>query len=148
MMSENVRELLEQRHSFYEVMPYYVVVEDRLNGGKAARRRIQAGFDVDLYGMKSSLEPEPSIDYVLIYRALQKAVETVLSHTNDHCSIEVIPFPSTVILDTRRHLQPLDTLRIRISHTRGLDQPSGASEERALKETEQMLRDVLGRSRT
>lgn len=147
-MSENVREMMGHRHAFYEVMPYYVVVEERLNGAKAARRRIQAGFDIDVYGMKSRLEPEPSLEYTLSYRAIEEAVETVLAQTDDHCSIEVIPFPSTVILDTRRHLQPLDMLRIRITHTRGLDQPSGASEERALNETEQMLRDLLAKSRT
>jgi hypothetical protein len=142
-MSENVREVIQQRRAFYGVSPYYVVREERPNGAPAATRRIQAGFDIDVYGIKASLEPEPSPDYVLAYAALQKMVETVLLHTSDHCSIEVIPFPSTVILDTRRHLQPEDMLRIRITHTRGLDQPAGASEERALKEIQEQL-NVLG----
>ena len=142
-MSENVCQVIQQRHAFYGVSPYYVVREERPNGAPATTRRIQAGFDIDVYGIKASLEPKPSSDYVLAYRALQEMVETVLLHTSDHSSIEVIPFFSTVILDTRRHLQPEDMLRIRITHTRGLDQPAGASEERALKEIEEQL-NVLG----
>jgi len=142
-MSENLREVIEQRHAFYEVVPYYVVLEEHPHGAKAARRRIQAGSDINVYGIKSSPEPEPSPDYALVYAALHKVARTILSHTNDHCSIEVIPFPSTVILDTRRHLQAQDMLRIRITHTRGLDQPAGASEEHALKEIEEQLQ-VLG----
>ena len=138
-MSENIREVIQQRHTFYGVSPYYVVREERPNGALATTRRIQAGFDIDVYGIKASLEPEPSPDYVLAYRALQRMVETVLLHTSDHSSIEVIPFPSTVILDTRRHLQPEDMLRIRITHTRGLDQPAGVSEESALKEIQEQL---------
>jgi len=142
-MSENVCQVIQQRHAFYGVSPYYVVREERPNGAPAATRRIQAGFDIDVYGIKSSPDPEASPDYVLAYTTLQKMVETVLLHTSDHCSIEVIPFFSTVILDTRRHLQPEDILRIRITHTRGLDQPAGASEERALKQIEEQL-NVLG----
>ena len=138
-MSENVREVIQQRRAFYEVRPYYVALEERPNGAPAATRRIQAGSEIDVYGIKASLEPEPSPDYVLAYTALQKMAETVLLHTSDHCSIEVIPLFSTVILDTRRHLQPEDMLRIRITHTRGLDQPAGASEESALKEIEEQL---------
>jgi hypothetical protein len=148
-MAENVREVIEQHHTFYEVIPHYVALEARPHGARAARRTIQAGFDIDVYGIKASLEPEPSSDYVLVYRALQEAVETVLPHADNHCSIEVIPFPSTVILDTRRHLQPEDMLRIRITHGRGLDQAAGASEESALKEIEKRLHDLgvsLGRS--
>ncbi len=148
-MSENVREVIEQHRASYEVMPYYVALEARPHITTAARRTIQAGFDIDVYCIKASLEPEPSPDYVLVYMALQKAVETVLPHANNHCSIEVIPFPSTVILDTRRHLQPEDMLRIRITHGRGLDQAAGASEESALKEIEERLHDLgvsLGRS--
>jgi hypothetical protein len=69
-------------------------------------------------------------------------VETVLPHTGDRCSIEVIPFPSTVILDTRRKLQPEAMVRIRITHRRGLGQPAGASEEGALKQIEEQLRGL------
>jgi len=41
-MSENVREVIEQHHAFYEVIPYYVELEERPHGATAAWRRIQA----------------------------------------------------------------------------------------------------------
>ena len=141
-MSENVRELIQQHHAFYEVIPYFVRFEARPYGSKPGTRMIQAGFDIDVYGIKASLELEPSPEHVPIYRVLQQAVATVLPHANNHCSIEVIPFPSTVILDNRTHLQPEDMLRIRVTHERGLDQACGASEESALKEIEKRLRDL------
>jgi hypothetical protein len=142
MVSENVRELIEQYHPFYEVAPYYIVLEARSSGTAVTRRRIQAGFYIDMYGIIASLEPEPFTDYVLAYTALQKVVETVLPRTSDRCSIEVIPFASSVILDTRTHLQPEAMLRIRIAHGRGIDLPAGTSEERALNEIEEKLRDL------
>jgi hypothetical protein len=142
-MSENVRAVIERHHGFYEVIPYYILLEERPHGAKATPRRIQAGYDIDVYGIKSSLEPEAASDYALIYAALQGVVETIVPHTSDACLIEVIPFGSTVILDTGRHLQPEGMLRIRITHGRGLDQPAGAPEERALKEIQEQLH-VLG----
>jgi len=141
-MAENFRELTEQYHPYYEVQPYYAFFEERPAGAKAVSRKIQVGFDIDVYGITTSLEPGPLSDYELGYDALQKVVETVLPHTSDHCSIEVIPFPSTVILAAKMHLQPQAILRIRITHTRGLDQPAGVSEEQAVKETEEKLRDL------
>jgi hypothetical protein len=141
-MSEDLRALVEQYHSFYEVIPYYILFEERPHGTTAVRRRIQAGFDINVYGVTANLKREPYSDYVLACAEFQKVVETVRPHTRDRCSIELIPFPSTVILDTRRRLQPEAMVRIRITHTRGLDQPAGASEEGALKEIEEQLRGL------
>jgi hypothetical protein len=59
--------------------------------------------------------------------------QTVACDADHSCSIEVIPFASTVILDTRRHFQPEGMIRIRITHARGIDQPLGPTEETALK---------------
>jgi len=147
-MADNIRELIEQYHSFYEVTPYYLELEERPRGNPAASREIQAGFNIDVYGIIASLEPGPVSDYVAAYTALQKLVETVLPHITNRCSIGIIPFPSTVILDGRK--QPEAMLRIRITHGRGLDQPAGAPEERALKEIQEKLQDLgvrPGRSR-
>jgi len=142
-MSENVRAVIERHHGFYEVIPYYILLEERPYGAKATPRRIQAGYDVDVYGIKTSLEPEAASDYALIYAALRELMEAILPHTSDACLIEVIPFGSTVILDTRRHVQSEGMLRIRLTHGRGLDQPAGAPEESALKEIQEQLQ-VLG----
>jgi len=50
---------------------------------------------------------------------------------------------STVILDPKLHLQQEATLRIRIAHSRGLDQPAGPAEERTLQKLQEQLR-ILG----
>ena len=50
--SENVREIIESHHCFCEVSMYYIVSEDRTVGRPVSVRRIQAGFEVDIYGVK------------------------------------------------------------------------------------------------
>jgi hypothetical protein len=73
---------------------------------------------------------------------LQKVAETILPHTVDACSIEVMPFRATVILDTRKHFPPEAMLRIRITHGRGLGKAAGEPEERTLKEIESQLHNL------
>jgi len=141
-MSENVENLIQQHHAFYEVSPYYVVLEDSHGKPGSSTRRIQAGFDVDVYGAKTNGEPEASPEYAQGIEALQKIAETTAHHASDSCSVEVIAFPSTVHLDTQNHLQEEAILRIRISHYRGLDQPAGAPEQRALDEIETQLQSL------
>ena len=43
-MNEDVQSLFKRHDAFYEVSPYYVV---------AMRRRVQAGFDVDVYAART-----------------------------------------------------------------------------------------------
>jgi hypothetical protein len=141
-MSESVRELMKRYQAFYEVAPYYVLLEGRPPNSAVTKQRIQAGFDIDVYGVKSGLEPGPLADYALGYAALRELAETVASNTADFCSIEAISFDSTIILDTRRHFQPEGMIRIRITHTRGINQPAGIAEEKALKEILLHLHDL------
>lgn len=138
-MAKNLSELIEQYHLFYEVTPYYVMVEEPSQGATAVKRTVQAGFDIDVYGVTTSLKREPRSDYVLACTELRNVVKTVLPHTSDRCSIELIPFPSTIILDSKKHFQPEAMIRIRIKHRRGLGQPAGASEEQALNEIVEQL---------
>ena len=138
-MSDNVENLVKQRHAFYEVSPYYVVVEESHGKPGYSTRRVLAGFDVDVYGARTSGEPVPSPEYAQGYAALQKIAKTTTSHASDSCSVEVIEFPSTVFPDTRNHLQDDAMVRIRISHYRGVDQPAGEPEQRALDEIEKQL---------
>ena len=119
--------------------PFYVVLEQRTAGAAPTSRRIQAGFDVDVYGIRTSHESQPSPAYEFAYGRLKDLATTLLANTEDSCSIEVIPFRSALILDTRQHFQPLAVLRIQILHHRGLDQPAGAAEEIALKALEEKL---------
>lgn len=141
-MSENIHELIEQHHAFYQVLPYYIMVQIMVQEERthATTKRIQAGFDIDVYGIKPSHEQHPGRDYVLGYVALEKLVETILPHTGESCSVEVIRFPSTVVFDPKRQFQEEGMLRIRITH-KAL-QPAGKPEERALKEIKDRLHDL------
>ena len=78
----------------------------------------------------------------LAYASMQEVVQSILPHTTDFCSLEVIPLPASSVIDARRHMQWLGMLRIRITHARGLEQPAGPSEERALKELEVRLQEL------
>ena len=136
-MSRNIHELIEQHHAFYEILPYYIIQENRTCG---TTKSIQAGFDIDVYGIKPVHEQHPGRDYFVGYRALQELVETILPHLDNSCSVEIISFPSSVVLDPRRQFQEEGMLRIRIMH-KNL-QPAGEPEQRALQELKQRLQDV------
>lgn len=135
--SENIHEVVQQHDAFYQVLPYYILQEERPHG---TTKRIQAGFDIDVYGTKPSHEEHPGRDYVVGYLALEKLVQAMLPHTAESCSVEVIPFPSTLVFDTKKQFQEEGMLRIRITH-KGL-QPAGEPEERALNELKERLHDM------
>src|SRR3974390_120975 len=103
-MSDNLRSLIKEHHAFYEVLPYYLLLEERHGSSSVMTRRVQAGFDVEIYGVNIKDEfkvPGPDPHYALGYAQLQKIVEKA-SHRVDHsCYLEVIPFDSTFILDSR-----------------------------------------------
>jgi hypothetical protein len=146
----SVRELVKQHQAFYEVLPYSIVIEERLPASAAAVRRSQAGFDIDVYAITAASVPGGSPEYALGYAALRDIAETVASQSYDSCSIEAIPFTSTIILDAKRKFQPEAMLRIRVTHFRGLDQSSGKEEENALKAILKQLQHLgvsFGRSR-
>ena len=67
-------------------------------------------------------------------------METILANPGEACSVEVIPFPSVVVLDTKMHFQEEGMLRIRITQN-GL-QPAGEPEKRTLKKIKERLHDL------
>ena len=136
-----VRRVIEDHQAFYEVTPYYVLFEER-SQGHPSNRRVQAGFDVDVFGIVKGPAPQPSPEYELVYQALSRLAEEIRPPASDGCSIEVIPLASRVILDPKLHFQPEATLRIRIAHSRGLDQPAGPAEERTLQKLQEQLRSL------
>jgi len=142
-MADNFGSLVKQYHAFYEVSPYYVELEERPVGLPAKTRRVQAGFEVDVYGVRPE-DNEPAMppphEYALGYTELQKLAERVSQHATDSCSLEVFPFPSVAIIDPKGKVEAI--IRIRISHWRGLDQPAGPAEQRALEEVEKELRSL------
>ena len=144
-MSDNFPSLIKQYHVFYEVSPYYVQCEERHVGVPVATRTIRAGFNVDVYGVRTE-DTEPTMppprEYALAYAELQKLAERVSQHASDSCSLEVIPFSSTAIIDSRNRGKVEAMIRIRISHWRGLDQPAGPPEQHALEEVEKELKSL------
>jgi hypothetical protein len=137
--------LVRHYHAFYEVSAYYVEFDERPVGLPATTRPVRAGFNVDVYGVRTQ-DTEPAMppphEYALAYAELQKIAERVSQHASDSCSLEVIPFSSTAIIDSRNHGQVEAMIRIRISHWRGLDQPAGPPEQHALEEVENELRSL------
>ena len=144
-MADNISSLVQEHHAFYEVSPYYVLLDERPLGLPATTRTVQAGFNVDVYGVRTE-DTEPAMpppqEYALAYAELQKLAERVSQHASDSCSVEVIPFSSTAIIDSRNHGQVEAMIRIQISHERGLNQPAGLPEQRALQEVERELKSL------
>jgi len=142
-MSEILQPLIKKYRMFYEVWPYNIVIEEGHGSPTSSRCIIQAGFDVDVHGLSNKEEPElpPSGDYALAYGRLKKIADTA-SHDANECSIEVIPFPSTVFFEAREQFRPEAALRIRISHQRGIDEPAGLPEQHALEEVEKQLQGL------
>jgi hypothetical protein len=138
-MSGNIRETIESHHCFCKVSPYYVVSEDCPEEGEVSVRGVHAGFDLDIYGVKMSRQPDPPAEFWLVYTKLKEVVDVVRLENNHACSIAVIPFGSTIVLDTRNYLQPMAMLRIRITHNRAAHEPAGAVEQEALQAVEAQL---------
>lgn len=138
-MSGDVRPIIESHHCYFEVSPFYIVAEDRPVGRSVSIRRVQAGFDLDIYGIKMSSQPDPPAEYWLVYTRLNEVVDVVRHDNNQDCCIEVIPFGSTIVLDTSNHLQPMAMLRIRVRHNGDIHEPAGEAEQRALKAVEAQL---------
>ena len=149
-MFENVREIIESHYCFWQVSPYYIVSEDMPEEGVVSGRRVHAGFDLDVYGVKMTRQPDPPAEFWLVYNKLKDVVDVVRHENNHACSIAVIPFGSTVVLDTRNYLQPMAMLRIRITHNLATHEPACAAEQEALKAVVAQLSELgitAGRSR-
>jgi hypothetical protein len=144
-MADDVRSLVKEHHAFYEVLPYYVVQEEKHGDQWPSTHRIQAGFDIDIYGVNAKntlVPPGADPDYSLGYAELKQIVDKVAQNATDFCSLEVMELPSTVVVDVRDRNQAEAMLRIRISHGRGLDQPAGPPEQHALEEVVKQLNSI------
>lgn len=143
--SDDIAALAREHHAFYEVSPYYVLVEERHGSPAARSRKVQAGFDVDVYGVniRDALEfPGPDPDYVLSNARLHEIAEEISHHASGSCFVEVISFPEKIVFDSRQKDIVEAMFKIRISHRRGLDQPAGEPEEHILDELARRLRSV------
>jgi hypothetical protein len=78
----------------------------------------------------------------MIVDYFETVAKDVQSKVVQHCTVEIAAYPESLCLDTREHFQPQATLRFQIRHARGLDQPSGPAEERALDAVREALREL------
>jgi hypothetical protein len=142
-LSGNIRSLIEEHHAYYEVLPYYAPAgHDHTTRPRAGMQRIQAGFNVDIYGVRTADDepaPPPAEEYEVAFVELQRIVDIVSEVVADSCSVEIIPFPSVAIVDGRDG-KVKSLLRLRISHRAGIDGPVGIPEQRALDEIEKQLK--------
>jgi len=149
-MSGDIRQILESHHCYLEISPHYIVTEDRPPGGAVSVRRVQAGFDLDICGVKMSREPDPPAEYWLVYNRLKEVADSVRQENKPTCSVEVIPFGSTIVLDAKNHLQPMALLRIRVRHCGDIHERAGAAVQQAARAVEAQLGALgltAGRSR-
>ena len=148
--SDDARQIFTRHSARYEVSPYFVVLDVRTFGVPPIHRRIQAGFDVDLYGNGFDHGSALSFENGELRATLNELCEAcrkVVAPASEYCRIEIIPYEATLILNVKSHLEPEALLCIRITHSRGLDQPAGASEERGLADVGNRL-ESLGVKRT
>ena len=147
---EHARDLFLQHHVRYEVSTYYVVLEALTSGASPSERRIPAGFDIDLYAIESDKGSVLSLENGELRKTLDDlcaACKEIIEPEGQSSTIEIIPSEETLVLDPSRHFEAEASVRIRISHLRGLDQPAGPSEEKARAVLEQRLH-FLGVKRT
>ena len=145
-MADNIRQWAEQHHAYYEVSAYSVVIEEGHGSRSVSTRRIQGGFDIDIYGAKiKNGRAGSSADYELAYAELNEIFRG-RDHMTNSCSIEVIPFYSSVYLDARNNFQPQTVMRLKVSHSRGIDQPAGPAEADTLGKVEKQLQEFGIRS--
>jgi hypothetical protein len=140
----DVQQVLDRYHAFYEVRPYYMVLDEHPAGAPRIEQKVQAGFDVNLYGILQTChfpvfhtaEGRLVLDY---FGSVAREIQSTVGH---ECTVELMAETDSVVRDTRRHFQPEAMLRIRISHDRGLDQSAGPPEEQALKAIRNVLHEL------
>lgn len=137
---DQARELFSRHHARYEVSPYFVVLDDRTFGVPETHRKIHAGFDVDVYGngfaSNSALDPHAAL------HDLRAASQVAVAQASESAAIEIIPGDGALILNVKSHLDPEALVRIRVTHTRGLGQPAGEAEEKAMAEVLKSLESL------
>ena len=139
------REIFIRHHVRYEVSPYFIVLEVRRPGATESHRRIQAGYDIDLYGNHfdsvsglsfANDEPRKTVS------DLSAAAQLAAGQPVESSTIEIIPGDAALVLNVKSHLDPEAMVRIRITHSRGLDQPAGVSEEKTLTAVVEKLKSL------
>ena len=120
----------------HQVSPYYIFLDEHPAGSQPIQRRVQRGFDVDLYG--SPLDGDLHRDDDLLRSTLEDLTAVagqIVPPVANNSEIEVVPVEGTLIMNPSKGLKAEALLRIRISHSGALDQPAGAHEEELVHAT-------------
>ena len=133
-MTEDIRSLFRNHDAFYEVSPYYLVFRTR---------RVQAGFDVDVYAARTDhaapFMPPPD-EYTRGGTELAAIAKRASLAADGACSVSAYSFPSSVTFGVRGHSgEPAAMFRIRIALSQ-LDRAVGSPESQALAEVERQLK--------
>lgn len=128
-----IQKLLEPFNPYYEVSPYYIVVDQHPVHGPRIERKVQAGFNVAIYGSLANqrlplFQSQAAHTFV---NYLESAAKEIASEAGNHCTIEIVPWTQSLTFDSQQ-LRPQGRLQIRIAHARGLGQSQESSEEFAL----------------
>ncbi|HLH15824.1 MAG TPA: hypothetical protein VKX45_01320 [Bryobacteraceae bacterium] len=143
--NSDIPQALERRHARYEIQPYYVMLDMRPERGEPTSQRIQAGFDVSLYGellQGERLPLDESQDARTIVAYFEDAVREIQSQVGQQCAVELVRYPDSLVLDPQHDFGGQAMLQIRISHTRGLGEPKGPAEDQALQALREKLREL------
>ena len=141
-MNAEIQKILRAHHCYLEVSPYFSVAEDRPVGEAPSVQRVHAGFDLDIYGEKVGDAADPPAEYWLVYEQLKDVAGAIGKSLAGTCSVDVIPFGSTIVLDSRNHLQPMAMLRIRVRHEGDIHERAGDIEQQVAKAVEAQLKEL------
>jgi hypothetical protein len=140
----DIHQLLERYQIHYEICPYYVLAEQGHAGAAPTTQRVQAGFDVNLYGTPAT--PELPLFHTEAASAslsfFESAAREIQSRAGNHCTVEIMPCRDSLVLDPQQHFRAEGMVQIRISHDRGLSEPEGPSEELALASIQKLLNQL------
>jgi hypothetical protein len=129
-MTNDTSELLGRTSIRHQVSPYYIFLDERPIHAPPIQRRVQRGFDVDLYG--SPRNADLHRDDELLRSTLEDLIalaERIVPQNTNSSEIEVIPVEDALIMNPSQHFKAEALLRIRITHGGALDQPAGPHEE-------------------
>ncbi len=143
--NSDIPHALERRHARYEIQPYFVMLDLRPETGPATEQRVQAGFEVTLYGELLPGEHLPlgdSQEARTIVAYFEDAVREIQSRVGQQCAVELVRYPDSLVLDPQHDFGAQAMLQIRISHTRGLGEPKGPAEDQALQALREKLREL------
>lgn len=125
-----LRRAAELRRACYEVWPDWELV---------AGRKVQVGFEVDLYAEAAGLVDEPC---AAIYEELKRIALAALPGDAGEADVDVLPFDHAFHESLRRNFRPEIALALHVLHRRGVGQPLRECEKKCLAGIEYALQEL------